>query len=76
MVVVTISILVTHLLSEEMYPEVRRLVSSPLEELVLSEVEERSSKRKSEDFECPNGYTFITTTWRITVYQLYSSLSY
>jgi len=48
MVVVTISILVTHPLLEEILPEVRSVVLLPLEELVLSEVVERSSKRKSE----------------------------
>ena len=59
MVVVTISISVIHLLSEEMFPEVRRSVSSPLEELVSSEEEERSSRRKSENFECPQLWTPI-----------------
>ena len=51
MVVVTISTLVTHLLLEEILPEVRSVVLLPLEEPVSSEVVERSSKRKSED-EC------------------------
>tara|TARA_B110001450_G_scaffold234991_1_gene239337 strand:+ start:395 stop:574 length:180 start_codon:yes stop_codon:yes gene_type:complete len=48
MVEVTINILVTHLLSEEMPPEERRQVLSLPEELVSSEVVERFSKRKSE----------------------------
>merc|ERR1711871_56760 len=47
-VVVTISISVIHLLLEEMFPEVRKPVSLPPEELVSSEEEERSSKRKSD----------------------------
>ena len=48
MVVVTNNILVTHPLSEETFLEVRRLVLLPLEELDLSEVVERFSKRKNE----------------------------
>lgn len=48
MVVVTINILVIHQLLEETLLEVRSVVLLPLEEPVLSEVPERSSKRKSE----------------------------
>ena len=48
MVVVTINILVTHPQSEEIPQEVRSAVLLLPEELVLSEVEERSSKRTNE----------------------------
>jgi len=49
MVVVIISMLVTQLPLEETYPEVRSAVLLQLEELVLSEVPERSCKRKNEE---------------------------
>jgi len=49
MVVVTISMLVTQPLLEETFQEVRKLVLLLLEELVLSEVPERFSKRTNEE---------------------------
>jgi len=49
MVEVTISTLVTQPPLEETYQEVRKLVLSQLEELVLSEVPERFNKRMNEE---------------------------
>ena len=49
MVEVTISTLVTQLPSEETYQEVKKLVLLQPEELVLSEVPERLSKKTNEE---------------------------
>jgi len=49
MVVVTISMLVTQPPLEGTYQEVRNVVLSQLEELVLSEVPERFNKRMNEE---------------------------